>query len=104
MMDDQNDVVFLAMASSEVEALLWKESLEDAGVSVLIRAGGPGPGAWASSASFEHNVFVRRDQLALAQNVLQQDAGVISIGARARKQAPGLNPVVKRGSGSDPRK
>lgn len=96
-MTENSDIVFLATAGSEVEALLWKDELEAAGISVLVRPGGPGPGAWASSASFEHNVFVRADQLALAQNVLQQDAGVIDPQVRGRRKAPITNPASKPG-------
>lgn len=93
-MTKPDDIVLLDSAGSEVEAGWWKEALEDAGVRTLVRAGGPGAGAWASAATFEHQVFVRADQLELARKVLNTVAGAIDPLPRARKGAPRVNRVV----------
>lgn len=86
------DIVLLAVAQSEVEGQMWASALRDAGISVLVKAGGPGMGAWASTATFEHRLYVRRDQLAAARDIL--GPGVTpggSPGARARRRAPRVN-------------
>lgn len=88
---DAGEIVLLGVAGSEVEAGMWNEALKAAGVKALIRPGGPGAGAWASAATFDHQVFVRQDQLELAQSVLE---GALEDGRplpRARKAAPRVN-------------
>lgn len=90
-MDNRDEIVLLGTAGSEVEAGMWNQSLQAAGVKALIRPGGPGAGAWASAATFDHQVFVRADQLELAQKVL---AGVMEESRplpRARRSAPRVN-------------
>ena len=90
-MENQDEIVLLATAGSEVEAGMWNQSLQAAGVKTLIRPGGPGAGAWASAATFDHQVFVRADQLELAQQVLD---GAINEGRplpRGRRAAPRVN-------------
>lgn len=93
-MGKPDDIVLLDTAGSEVEAGWWKQALEDADVRTLVRAGGPGAGAWASAATFEHQVFVRADQLELARKVLMgalEGSGPVP---RARKSAPTVNRAV----------
>lgn len=89
-MSHEEEIVLLGVAGSEVEAGMWNESLRAAGVRALIRPGGPGAGAWASSATFDHQVFVRADQLELAQKVLQgqEDSRPLP---RRRRAAPVVN-------------
>lgn len=90
-MSSQDEIVLLGVASSEVEAGMWNQALQAAGVKALIRPGGPGAGAWASAASFEHRVYVRADQLDLAEQVL---GGARNDGRplpRARRNAPVVN-------------
>ncbi len=90
-MDNRDEIVLLGTAGSEVEAGMWNQALQAAGVKALIRPGGPGAGAWASSATFDHQVFVRADQLELAQKVLD---GAMDVGRplpRARRAAPRVN-------------
>lgn len=86
-----DDIVLLDSAGSEVEAGMWKNALQAAGVRTLIRPGGPGAGAWASAASFEHQVFVRADQLELARKVLEGATEHTTPLPRARKGAPHVN-------------
>lgn len=91
MMRDHDEIVLLGVAGSEVEAGMWNQVLKGAGIKALIRPGGPGAGAWASSATFDHQVFVRADQLELAQKLL---TGVLEDGRslpRARRSAPQVN-------------
>lgn len=90
-MGNRDEIVLLATAGSEVEAGMWNQSLQAAGVKALIRPGGPGAGAWASAATFDHQIFVRADQLALAHEVLE---GAMDVGRplpRARQAAPRVN-------------
>lgn len=95
--DTDADIVLLAVAQSEVEGQMWANALRDGGVNVLVKAGGPGMGAWASAATFEHRLYVRRDQLAKAQAILGR--GATSTGVRARRQAPRVNRRSRRRSG-----
>ena len=90
-----DDIVLLDLAASEVEAGMWKDALEAAGIRTLVRAGGPGAGAWASAATFEHQVFVRADQLELARKVLEGATEHNARLPRARSRAPHVNRVVR---------
>ncbi|HWV23416.1 MAG TPA: hypothetical protein VNZ58_04430 [Thermomicrobiales bacterium] len=97
--DAEAEIVLLAVAQSEVEGQMWASTLRDAGVNVLVKSGGPGMGAWASAATFEHQLYVRQDQLARAQEIL--GPGVVTPDARmrARRQAPGVNRRSRRRPG-----
>lgn len=88
------DIVLLDSAGSEVEAGWWKQALENAGVRTLVRAGGPGAGAWASAATFDHQVFVRADQLEMARDVLAGALNSKSSLPRTRRSAPRVNRAV----------
>lgn len=90
-MDTRDEIVLVGIAGSEVEAGMWNQALKAAGVKALVRPGGPGAGAWASSATFDHQVFVRSDQLEKAQNVLQGYLGDDQPLPRARRAAPRVN-------------
>ena len=90
-----DEIVLLDLAASEVEAGMWKDALEAAGIRTLVRAGGPGAGAWASAATFEHQVFVRADQLDLARKVLEGATEHNARLPRARTHAPHVNRVVR---------
>lgn len=90
-MGNRDDIVLLGVANSEVEAGMWNQALQAAGVKALVRPGGPGAGAWASSASFEHQVFVRADQLEKAERVLHGADQVDRALPRARRSAPVVN-------------
>lgn len=87
-MKSDDEIVLLGVASSEVEAGMWADQLHQAGIKTLIRAGGPGAGAWASAATFEHQVFVRADQLADARDALDGALGPSNPYPRARRKAP----------------
>ena len=63
-------VTFLATAPNEPVAQLWADVLRQEGIKVMLRAGGPGFGAWGSVAMMEHGVFVLSSQLAAAREVL----------------------------------
>lgn len=92
-MSNPDEIVLLGTASSEVEAGMWNEALKSAGVRALIRPGGPGAGAWASAASFEHHVFVRADQLEAAREVVEGYSGEDRPLPRSRRSAPTTNPT-----------
>ena len=90
-MTRSDEIVLLGTAGSEVEAGMWNQVLQSEGIKALIRPGGPGAGAWASSASFDHQIFVRADQLEAAQLALE---GALEGGRplpRVRRSAPVVN-------------
>lgn len=89
-----DEIVLLGSAGSEVEAGMWKDALEAAGVRTLIRPGGPGAGAWASAATFEHHVYVRADQYEVARRVLEGAMENDPRLPRARTSAPVVNRVT----------
>lgn len=51
-------LVSVATAPNEPIARLWADALAEAGIRVLVRPLGPGLGAWASAATFEHDLAV----------------------------------------------
>ena len=68
--DDQ--VVFLMTAPNEPMARLTAQVLEDEGIRTLLRPRGPGFGAWASVATFEHDLHVLRSQLEQARQIVAE--------------------------------
>lgn len=83
------EIMLLATADSEIEGLMWAEAIRDRGIPVLLRPGGPGAGAWASAATFEHVLYVREADLDAAREILDTllpDDQVVR--PRARRQAP----------------
>lgn len=91
MSQDRNDIVHLATAPSEVEGMMWRDAIESEGISVMLRPGGPGAGAWASSATFEHALYVRDADFDEAREILERfiaDGESRPSGARARRAAP----------------
>lgn len=89
--DGDADIVLLTVAQSEVEGMMLANAVRDAGINVLVKPGGPGMGAWASSATFEHRLYVRQDRLAEARGVLEGGIDLKRQRPRARKQAPNVN-------------
>lgn len=67
--DDDPRLVRLATAANEPEAQMWAETLRRHDIAVFVRPGGPGVGAWASVASFEHDLFVRERDLPAARKL-----------------------------------
>jgi hypothetical protein len=67
---DDTPIVWLVTAANEVEAMMWADVIRGQKIPVLLRAGGPGAGAWASSATFEHRLYVREPDLPAARAVL----------------------------------
>jgi hypothetical protein len=65
-------VVYLATAPNEPIAQLWVEILADAGIRAMMKPVGPGFGAWASAATFEHELYVLRSQFDEAEAVLAE--------------------------------
>jgi hypothetical protein len=54
-------------------ARFWEDVLVDAGIPVLVRPGGPGAGGWGSVATFAHDLYVRRDDLSRARELIVED-------------------------------
>jgi len=65
-----DNIRFLMTAPNEPLARLWEQVLQDAGIPVLVRPGGPGAGAWGSVATFEHDLFVRESDLERAREIV----------------------------------
>jgi hypothetical protein len=65
-----DDISFLMTAPNEPLARLWEQVLQEAGIPVLVRPGGPGAGAWGSVATFEHGFFVRKGDLERAREII----------------------------------
>jgi hypothetical protein len=97
--DLSDEIVWLITAPNEPEALMWADSIRATGVPVFVRAGGPGVGAWASVASFEHELLVRERDLIPARRIVRElldPSAQASSQARARRGAPATNPARKR--------
>jgi hypothetical protein len=69
---DHDDVVWLTTAPNEPIARMWAADLENEQIRVMLKPGGPGFGAWASAATFEHDLFVRRADLERARELLAE--------------------------------
>jgi hypothetical protein len=82
---DAPRIVWLVTAPNEPEAQMWAETLRREGIPVFVRPGGPGVGAWASVASFEHELFVRERDLAAARRLSRS---LLSDNAPARRLVP----------------
>ena len=65
-------VVYLATVANEPLAQLCVQVLGEAGIRALAKASGPGFAAWGSVATFEHDLYVLRSQLAHAERVLAE--------------------------------
>lgn len=64
--------VAVAIAPNEAIGGLWKSVLEDEGIRTLLRPLGPGFGAWASVATFEHELLVRRADADRAREIVAE--------------------------------
>lgn len=70
-------VVYLTTVPNEPMAQMWAETLRQHGIEVLVKSKGPGIGAWGSSFTFEHDLYVlnsnRRAALLLLREMTEQD-------------------------------
>jgi hypothetical protein len=97
--DLSEEIVWLITAPNEPEAQMWASTLRANDIPVFVRAGGPGVGAWASAASFEHELLVRERELIPARRIVRDLLSApetMSIGLRGRRSAPTTNPARKR--------
>jgi hypothetical protein len=62
----------VGVAPNQAIAELWKSALESEGIVTMLRPLGPGFGAWASVATFEHEILVREGDAARAREVLAE--------------------------------
>ena len=65
-------IVPLTTAPNEPLALLLSQVLLDEGIRTVVKPRGPGYGAWASVATFEHDLFVLASQHARAQAIVSE--------------------------------
>ena len=70
MTDDP--IVYLATVPNEPLARLWADVLEEAGIRTMLKAAGPGVGAWASAATLEHELYVLRSQRPAAEAIIRE--------------------------------
>ena len=68
--DDAAEIVHVATAPNAMVAEMWAEVLRSADIAPLVQPLGPGPGAWGSSATFEHAIAVRASDVAAAREIL----------------------------------
>jgi ABC-type sulfate transport system substrate-binding protein len=68
-----DDIAFLMTAPNEPMARYWEDVLVAAGIPVLVRPGGPGAGGWGSVATFAHDLYVRRNDLTRAREIVAED-------------------------------
>lgn len=66
-------VVFLATVPNEPIALMWQEILRDEGITAMIKAAGPGVGAWGSASLMEHQIFVLASDRERARQIMADD-------------------------------
>lgn len=83
--EPDHQIVWLATVPNEPEAQMWAETLRRQNIPVFVRPGGPGAGAWASVASFEHDLFVRSQDLPAARRLSRS---LLSDTAPARRVVP----------------
>jgi hypothetical protein len=97
----ESEIVHLATAPSEIEGMMWADAIRAEGINVMLRPGGPGAGAWASSATFEHALYVREEDFAEAQELLERflNSGDDRSNVRARRAAPRVRPRSLRKPG-----
>ena len=94
--NDSPDLVWLVTAPNQPEAEMWADTIRAEGVPVLLKAGGPGFGAWASVSMFEHQLFVHRHDLKKAREITRavlDTRGVHRMGIPRRSEMPRSNPV-----------
>lgn len=97
--DEDPDLAWLATAPNQPEAEMWAAAIRAEGIPVLLKAGGPGFGAWASVSMFEHQLFVHRRDLPRARQIA---TWVLNTSGRNRFVLPRRtrplrrNPVVRR--------
>ena len=65
-------IVPLTTAPNEPLAHLLAQVLLDEGIRTVVKPRGPGYGAWASVATFEHEVFVLASERARAQEIVAE--------------------------------
>jgi hypothetical protein len=90
------DLVWLTTAPNQPEAEMWADTIRSEGIRVLMKAGGPGFGAWASVSMFEHHLYVHRRDLRRARDIATR---VLNVGGGQhmntprRSAVPTVNPV-----------
>ena len=86
--DHSTRLVRIAEAGNELEGRMLADQLEQQGIRVLLQAGGPGAGAWASVATFAHTISVLEPDVDRALAILNNDRAQ----ARARTAPPVVHP------------
>ena len=65
-------IVLLTRIPNEPLAELCRQVLEDEGIRVMLKPGGPGFGGWASAANLEHELYVLESQADEAREILAE--------------------------------
>jgi hypothetical protein len=65
-------IVLLTRIPNEPLAQLCRQVLEDEGVRVMLKPGGPGFGGWGSAANLEHELYVLESQADDARKILAE--------------------------------
>ena len=85
--------VRIVTVSTQIEAEMIREQLAQYDIPCMVRAGGPGVGAWASSATFEHDIFVPAPLASRARSLMGEFTG-----AASRMRKAGLVVHPRRGT------
>lgn len=94
-----DSVLWLTAAPNEPEALMWAATLREAGIAVMIKPGGPGAGAWASTATFVHDLYVHERDFDRARHLVRavlQGGGSLTRPAARRAAKPRVRPAIRR--------
>lgn len=94
------EIVWLVSAPNEPEAMMWAATLRAEHMPVMVRPGGPGAGAWGSSATFEHDLFVHERDLERARQLVRSlltGGGAVTRPIGRRMNPPRVHAVRKKG-------
>lgn len=67
-----DEIVLLTISPNEPLALMWAETLREAGIKTMLKPLGPGFGAWASAATLEHELYVLAADLEPARAIMAE--------------------------------
>lgn len=93
------EIVWLVSAPNEPEAMMWAATLRAEHMPVMVRPGGPGAGAWGSSATFEHDLFVHERDVERARQLVRSlltGGGAVTRPISRRMSPPRVHAVRKK--------
>ena len=67
----EDPIVYLATVPNEPLARMYADVLEEAGIRTMVKAVGPGVGAWGSAFTLEHELYVLRSHHSEAEAIVR---------------------------------